>query len=380
MPLPSPSPGESQDEFISRCMSDNKAIEEFPDNDQRLAVCLTQFERGGTTTAADIKERPMYPIGTRVVPIDPHMPGHEAGGMISEIRDNAVAYGIDFPHEPGHKWYLEEELSLLMPQNQNKKTDGKGLIPVETVEEVQNVKHGRGPQGPKIAFVGGSYSDIDHVRKEAFTGPCGATLRDEYLEPLGLTRDDIYLANVVPKRLKNEIGALREPTEEESARYRDSLRSELESVSPRIVVALGLKAKNALGEYHDYYLPHPNVIRKNGDIHGELERKLRLIRRDLANMESNVVTKYRSDIKKQPIPGFSEQLEDLPNEAIDAIFGQLRGLWTRWPLPMWENLGVSLLQSMRAREMDTPDPEDPFVAAIDILEPQANNPGKKKLA
>lgn len=44
MPLPTPSKGEDRDAFISRCMSALKG--EFPDQDQRLAVCFKQF-RGG---------------------------------------------------------------------------------------------------------------------------------------------------------------------------------------------------------------------------------------------------------------------------------------------------------------------------------------------
>jgi len=46
MPLPKPSPGESRSEFISRCSGDDKVVGEFPDRDQRVAVCITQFEGG----------------------------------------------------------------------------------------------------------------------------------------------------------------------------------------------------------------------------------------------------------------------------------------------------------------------------------------------
>lgn len=42
MPLPKPREKETQDEFIGRCMSDLK--EEFPDQDQRLAVCFRQWK------------------------------------------------------------------------------------------------------------------------------------------------------------------------------------------------------------------------------------------------------------------------------------------------------------------------------------------------
>ena len=46
MPLPKPSLGESRDEFVGRCISDDKVTSEFPDRDQRVAVCISQFEGG----------------------------------------------------------------------------------------------------------------------------------------------------------------------------------------------------------------------------------------------------------------------------------------------------------------------------------------------
>lgn len=58
MPLPKPSLGEDRDEFIGRCMGDDKVIQEFPDSDQRVAVCNSQFEGGKMTeeTQADLEE------------------------------------------------------------------------------------------------------------------------------------------------------------------------------------------------------------------------------------------------------------------------------------------------------------------------------------
>lgn len=43
MPLPNPEQGESREDFISRCASDEKMNEEYPDNEQRVAVCEAQF-------------------------------------------------------------------------------------------------------------------------------------------------------------------------------------------------------------------------------------------------------------------------------------------------------------------------------------------------
>lgn len=46
MPLPKPTLGEDRDEFVSRCLADDKLVQEFPDSDQRVAVCNAQFEGG----------------------------------------------------------------------------------------------------------------------------------------------------------------------------------------------------------------------------------------------------------------------------------------------------------------------------------------------
>lgn len=43
MPIPQPSASESENEFISRCMSDEGMQKEFPRQQQRLAVCYEQL-------------------------------------------------------------------------------------------------------------------------------------------------------------------------------------------------------------------------------------------------------------------------------------------------------------------------------------------------
>ena len=44
MPLPTPTPNESKNEFVARCMSDAKMQGEYPDAQQRIAVCIVQYE------------------------------------------------------------------------------------------------------------------------------------------------------------------------------------------------------------------------------------------------------------------------------------------------------------------------------------------------
>ena len=57
MPIPKPEGNESEQQFMSRCMSDEVLLSEFPDQEQRAAVCYRQWsKRGGLESA--LAERP----------------------------------------------------------------------------------------------------------------------------------------------------------------------------------------------------------------------------------------------------------------------------------------------------------------------------------
>jgi hypothetical protein len=45
MPLPTPRPSETEDNFMSRCMADDTVQSEYPSNTQRYAVCVTQWNK-----------------------------------------------------------------------------------------------------------------------------------------------------------------------------------------------------------------------------------------------------------------------------------------------------------------------------------------------
>ena len=44
MPLPKPKPTESKKEFIQRCIVDSTMVKEYPEIEQRSAVCYTQWK------------------------------------------------------------------------------------------------------------------------------------------------------------------------------------------------------------------------------------------------------------------------------------------------------------------------------------------------
>lgn len=46
MPLPKPKPNENHDDFLSRCMANPTMNEDYPENDQRYAVCISLWDKG----------------------------------------------------------------------------------------------------------------------------------------------------------------------------------------------------------------------------------------------------------------------------------------------------------------------------------------------
>ena len=46
--MPTPKPNESESNFVARCVIDPEAVRDFPDNEQRIAFCYSQYERAQT--------------------------------------------------------------------------------------------------------------------------------------------------------------------------------------------------------------------------------------------------------------------------------------------------------------------------------------------
>ena len=44
MPLPTPTPGQPRDAFLAACMAAPTMLAEYPDEPQRFAVCLAQWD------------------------------------------------------------------------------------------------------------------------------------------------------------------------------------------------------------------------------------------------------------------------------------------------------------------------------------------------
>ncbi|QJP17395.1 UdgX family uracil-DNA binding protein [Starkeya sp. ORNL1] len=107
---------------------------------------------------------------------------------------------------------------------------------------------GEGPVGASIAFVGEQPGDQEDLQGRPFVGPAGQ-LFDRALQEAGIDRSRVYVTNAV-KHFKFELRGKKrihqKPTAGEVKHYRWWLDKELALVHPRLIVALGATAVQAL--------------------------------------------------------------------------------------------------------------------------------------
>src|SRR5262245_3502119 len=97
MPLPRPRKGESQSDFMDRCMG-SEAIKEFDEHEQQVAVCMAQWKKGANSMDETI-ERRFMPLEIRLKDGDePRIEGYAAvfnkpsrdlGGFVERIAPGA---------------------------------------------------------------------------------------------------------------------------------------------------------------------------------------------------------------------------------------------------------------------------------------------------
>ena len=128
--------------------------------------------------------------------------------------------------------------------------DGKGLV------------FGEATTQPKVCMIGEAPGGDEEMQGHPFVGKAGKNL-SEFLQKVGLQREEIYISNVVklrPIRFSPKTGKPinRPPSREEIGFFLPYLLEELEIVQPKIIVTLGnvpLKAvtgekKAVIGDYH----------------------------------------------------------------------------------------------------------------------------------
>jgi uracil-DNA glycosylase len=107
---------------------------------------------------------------------------------------------------------------------------------------------GRGGSAARVVFVGEQPGDVEDKRGEPFVGPAGVLLR-RAVGDVGLDPDDLYITNAVKHFKFKESGKRRihqTPDRVEIMACRPWLLAEFAQLDPKIVVALGATAGQAL--------------------------------------------------------------------------------------------------------------------------------------
>jgi len=122
---------------------------------------------------------------------------------------------------------------------------------------------GAGPATARIVFVGEAPGRQEDLRGEPFVGRAGQVF-DQLLASIGLSRDDVYVTNLVKSRpfVGGPPGRNRSPSQDEIAACTPWLREQLAIIRPTIVVTLGVLAlksvspSSALAKVHGRIVAH----------------------------------------------------------------------------------------------------------------------------
>lgn len=137
----------------------------------------------------------------------------------------------------------------------------------------------------RVMMVGEQPGDKEDLQGKPFVGPAGAVL-DKALEQAGISRDEVYMTNIV-KHFKFEPRGKRrihkKPTALEVSACRPWLEAEIAAVQPEVIVLLGsTAAQGMLGrdfrvtQHRGEWIPsplaplltatvHPSAILRAGD-------------------------------------------------------------------------------------------------------------------
>jgi DNA polymerase len=106
-----------------------------------------------------------------------------------------------------------------------------------------NVVYGVGSPNADLMFIGEAPGRDEDLKGEPFVGRAGQLLTD-IIKAMKLTRDDVYIANVIKCRPPDN----RNPEPDELEQCRPFIRRQIEIIKPKVIVTLGKFALQSLME------------------------------------------------------------------------------------------------------------------------------------
>jgi uracil-DNA glycosylase family 4 len=154
----------------------------------------------------------------------------------------------------------------------------------------RNIVFGQGSPEARLMFVGEAPGFEEDAQGLAFVGKAGQLLT-KIIEAMGLTRDDVYIANVIKCRPPDN----RNPEPDEILACQPFLQKQIESIRPRVIVGLGKFAgqwllktaepisrlRGRLGEYEGIrVMPtyHPAYLLRNPGAKKDVWEDMKVVR------------------------------------------------------------------------------------------------------
>lgn len=125
-----------------------------------------------------------------------------------------------------------------------------------------NAVAGKGNYNAEIMFIGEAPGRNEDLKGEPFVGVAGKIL-SEALEYAGLSRDDVFITNIVKCRPPNN----RIPLEEEKNSCQQYLAGELDIIKPKIICILGNTAYGSILGGDSITKNRGKIIKKNDQLY-----------------------------------------------------------------------------------------------------------------
>ncbi len=111
----------------------------------------------------------------------------------------------------------------------------------DLAKQATQLVFGDGDPDADLVFIGEAPGKNEDLQGKPFVGAAGRFL-NEMLEMIGLTRDDVYITNIVKYRPPNN----RDPLPEEKAAFLPYLHEQLEVMKSKLIVTLGRHSMEVL--------------------------------------------------------------------------------------------------------------------------------------
>jgi len=164
----------------------------------------------------------------------------------------------------------------------------------------KNIVFGTGNPDARLVFVGEGPGRDEDIQGEPFVGKAGQLLT-RIIEAIGLTREEVYIANIVKCRPPEN----RNPQPDEIKACEPFLLRQLDIIKPEIICALGSFAAQTLlmssekitklrGRFHNFkgikLMPtyHPAFLLRNPEMKKDVWEDMKLVRKE-----------YRKDVSEQ---------------------------------------------------------------------------------